>query len=397
MTLKNPPLDTIVNNAFTFCENGSQVSDIQERKFVYRKEKYALRTEIQKHVKRVRGCGCSIQRFGNNVSPSVDVCLNETTKVVRYNNLQSCNSVWSCPVCSEKISIHREHEVRTICNNAQKEGFQLHFLTLTIPHKFNQNLKVLKDSLAEVLRQITKKRFYTNLKKQHAIEGYIRALEVTFSFKNGWHPHLHVLYIHKSENFQEFSDEFYSLWAKEVEKIGLGKCSKKAYKCKEVFNEQGISEYITKWDLSKELVQGQVRKDGDSYSPFALMKEYQETNNEVFLNRFLEFSMSFHGAKQLTYSREVKKKFLKDKMKSDKEICEEENNEEKGKIVMAFNLNLWKKIIKLSLQADILNVYQRTYLKTNDKFKSLVDVVDFIFSNVDEVDVLEIDDYYLII
>lgn len=392
-TVQNTDLDTIVNNdAISLQDNDNQCvinhENSQEKlnyKHELRSKVNALRYQVQKHVKRVKGCGCNISRFVN-LSPTVDVALNGSNTY--YKNLQSCNSVWSCPSCSQRISEERAKEVREICTNAQKKGYKLAFFTLTVPHKKNMPLSVLKEGVAESYRQLTRNRGYRDKREKYGVEGYIRGLETTFTERNGWHPHLHVLFFFKpseEDTHLDFCDQFFNIWSKQIKKAGLGKCSKDAYKVKEVFDNQGISEYITKWDLSKELTQGHTKKKAKSWSVFGLMEEYKKTGNKFFLNKFLEFTNVFHGARQLTYSRGLKKSFLEPKEK-------EENTDI---TLFGISLELWYKIVEKQQQAQILNIFEKEYSRDNDIANSLIQVNDFLFDSIGCIDVEELDDKYV--
>jgi len=65
-------------------------------------------------------------------------------------------------------------------------------LTLTVRHHAGVPLKPLLDGLMRSWRKCRQQGAVQRLWKKH-VEASIRAVEVTHSTSNGWHPHLHVL------------------------------------------------------------------------------------------------------------------------------------------------------------------------------------------------------------
>lgn len=111
-----------------------------------------------------------------------------------YGSLHTCGSVWSCPVCSAKISAKRKTEVEAIVSAATKSGKFVSMLTLTQRHHQGQRLSDLWDALTYAWGRVSSGRRWQEFKKQLGLSGFIRAVEVTHG-DNGWHVHTHVLII----------------------------------------------------------------------------------------------------------------------------------------------------------------------------------------------------------
>lgn len=332
-------LDTIVNN----------VAASKKTPAHYRKKLYKLRREIGKHISRVRPCGKYLRHDAN----AIDISKGVTTGRHYYSGLQSCHSVWSCPVCSLKITQERAKQIRDIALNAQRVGLHLTFATFTIPHTAFQTCKELKTAVADGFRKMTATRSYRSLKEKYNIVGYIRSLEITRG-DNGWHPHLHVLYFFEDQPDKETALEATNLmfhdWSKTIKRMGYGDCSEDAFAAKSVYDGEDISDYISKWDMSKELAEGHTKKS--SNTPFMLFDDYLNTGNEKSLNLFKEFSIAFHGARHITFSRGLKERFSTIEDLTDEEACQNE----RGTIVLTISKDVWKIICGAKVEADILNV-----------------------------------------
>lgn len=59
-----------------------------------------------------------------------------------FNGLQVCGLLWTCPVCSSKISEKRKNELTTIIDQWIIQKHDVYMLTFTIPHKRTDDLNL---------------------------------------------------------------------------------------------------------------------------------------------------------------------------------------------------------------------------------------------------------------
>lgn len=112
----------------------------------------------------------------------------------RSHGLQSCGSVWSCPVCASKIAYGRQLDLeRGISHWADDRSGSFVLLTLTLRHHRGQALKEVWDGLSTAWRKYVSHRQTKETLKGLDVSGYHRTTEVTYG-ESGWHVHLHVLY-----------------------------------------------------------------------------------------------------------------------------------------------------------------------------------------------------------
>lgn len=94
-----------------------------------------------------RRTGYALQRRAADLVPGERVALchrlvqsASKAEIRRHNgrayfaNLQTCGSVWMCPVCAAKITEARRTQLQTLVEKHRANGGQVAMLTLTIPH-----------------------------------------------------------------------------------------------------------------------------------------------------------------------------------------------------------------------------------------------------------------------
>jgi hypothetical protein len=143
---------------------------------------------------RIRACGYAIApELG-----SVGVVLDEDGKA-RFSGLIHCGSIWECPVCQMTIKAARAREIAYAVETHGVKRCAM--LTLTIRHDFEigHDLKRVRAALANIWRRMTRGEPWRRFKDRVGVWHSIRALEVTYGGRHGWHPHLHVLFLLRRE------------------------------------------------------------------------------------------------------------------------------------------------------------------------------------------------------
>jgi hypothetical protein len=108
-----------------------------------------------------------------------------------FAGLQTCGSVWSCPLCSSKILAGRAAEIGDAVERWYLDGGRVAMVTLTMRHRRGQRLAGLWDGLGEAWTAASR----GNRSVRRALSdvaGWCRRVEVT-SGDNGWHVHVHAL------------------------------------------------------------------------------------------------------------------------------------------------------------------------------------------------------------
>lgn len=168
-----------------------------------RAERYALTAEarrlllrlgrqqgLQWHHKIHRTAGCMYVPHGK-----IHVHHSGEHDRAFFSGVQVCGSPWSCPVCAAKIAERRRLEIQQTIDWAYESTMQPMMITLTFPHQRTDALGDLLDKQREALRRLRKGRAWDLAKRRWDFQGMVRALEMTHSERNGWHPHTHEVWI----------------------------------------------------------------------------------------------------------------------------------------------------------------------------------------------------------
>ena len=110
-----------------------------------------------------------------------------------YSGLQTCASVWSCPVCSARIQAERADELLRAVERAHACGLKVALLTLTMRHRKRDKLKLLWDGLSQAWQPaIATDRAVRRARDAVGMVSWVRRVEATHGRK-GWHLHVHAL------------------------------------------------------------------------------------------------------------------------------------------------------------------------------------------------------------
>lgn len=323
------PLGNNANNVATL--DNKQVSYKPLRKQLYR-SKRAL-TKAGLGTARVRRCRLhSLGRFTDQVKVE-----GEKHPFIHLQNLETCGSVWACPVCRHRILNHRSEQLQSLYDNFKASGGYVSLVTLTVPHYAAQSLQqILGDSSAKTglsgaFRRLRQHRLFRQLKSTIAYEADTRVYECTFG-RNGFHLHVHMAVYHREVLPDNFEERFLSLWTAVTTSAGFS-----------LINGHGVdvrdmtkADYIAKWGAPSELA-GASQKSAktDSYNvheletlaseiPKATVYDRPAIHGRPVLSVLREYYDTMHGKKLLTWAgdRDFRKRFAPDLEKTDEELAE---------------------------------------------------------------------------
>ena len=102
-----------------------------------------------------------------------------------YKGLQTCGSVWHCPVCAAKISERRRAELMAAIATWKAQGGSVLFLTLTNSHDRKDRLADLLEGQRKALKRFWNDRASRQLWEGLGVAGSIKATEVTHGASGG--------------------------------------------------------------------------------------------------------------------------------------------------------------------------------------------------------------------
>jgi len=186
--------------------------------------------------------------------------------------LQTCGSVWSCPVCSPKVRQARAVQIERLGVMHLEAGGGLEFATFTMSHKRSDSLADTLDTVLNGWRAVQRNRAVVRAFARLGVVGFVRACEITRG-RNGWHPHLHNLLFTvrplTSDERDQLQAVLYSAWRSYVLKRGFSEPSEaRGVLLREVNLSRGcdgLAAYLTKvqdtYDQSSTIAREMARGD----------------------------------------------------------------------------------------------------------------------------------------
>ena len=364
--------------------------DITRKAFDYkpiRKKIYSVRNAIRKHKNRDGSSGLASSRVHSCGMPlgRVSVGKHFEHNSYAFGGLETCRSLWACPVCRAKALGQRSKELIELNENWIEECGKVSLLTLTGPHDVNQSLKELIGYTGEktkrhyiklkdfdrikltrkveydekvgryywevkntgftgALRRLRQSRVWKNFKSKIGYLGDIRVMEITYGEENGWHPHFHLAIYHTEEiDYLAAKETLHAIWQDCYKKAGFE--SLPSYKHGIDIREENKADYIAKWGSPQELSSPSAKKGrGNNYSiseiESALLGESENLDKEFAAHLLREYYKTTKGRQMLIISGKKGwfKELLGTDFKTDDEAIDEaekdfkQNYEELGTI-----------------------------------------------------------------
>jgi hypothetical protein len=286
-------------------------------------------------------------------------------KTASYSGLQTCGSVWRCPVCSAKIAERRRAEIIAAMTAHKAAGGCVNMLTLTCPHQLKDNLGDLLKKQAKALNAFWSAQKSKAIFQEMGVIGQIRALETTHGRKsgsnNGWHPHYHVLQfggvgvdlaLFEPAQMTDWQVRLYLIWAKCCVNAGLGEPS--YLHGLKLDNGEKAAQYVSKWGLEDEMTKGHTKKATHGETPFDFLRSYlADKNDKQAAALFIEFAQTFEGKRQLHWSRGLKKRYAIGE-KTDEELAEVQDD--LARVLGMITLDQWRDVLAVDGRVNVLVV-----------------------------------------
>lgn len=253
----------------------------------------------------------------------------------RLSGVQTCGSVWACPVCMARINEVRRGELVDVLAWAKGERLYPLLMTLTARHGRADKLEDLLQKMKEAKRRLVRHRSYGRIKE--VLIGSITATEVTHGSQtgiapaarkkerhHGWHVHFHVVMFVQAPDEDAAIQQIETLrraWLSAIEAEGLSG-NGAAF---DVRTGAQVAEYVTKYGQEGEVKSRQrVKKKGEGTwglpeemtmarnktgkregrTPMQLLKDAEDDPYSAQL--WQVYARAFKGRNQLTWSRGLK-------------------------------------------------------------------------------------------
>lgn len=229
--------------------NGSWTPPESER-VRRRRELYQLREWWRPRSERDRARRCGRVRVALEPGLTVrDGAWNadgtERPRSGAWGGVETCASVWSCPVCSVRVRSDRARAIVALDEWARSEGWQVSMWTGTIRHALGDDLSHLRRAMTDAFARVQRLTAWRSMLAGGAF--FVRALEVTHG-RNGWHPHFHVLLV-SPVSVEEHAQQLGEDWRAAVTHV-LGIDHAPSAEHGADWREIAAGEYVSKLDLA---------------------------------------------------------------------------------------------------------------------------------------------------
>lgn len=229
-------------------------------------------------------------------------------------NVQTCGSVWSCPVCASRIALQKGKLVQKALQYAEEKKQVALMVALTASHNLHTPLKEFKKKFKSAWEMFSSHRQWRSFKSIYGLKHWIANREITYG-RNGWHYHMHLLlfmdpvelkYAEESIAVEAMLRE---LWLHCLSHNGLSGLDEYALKVTagasvgaEYLTKIGLTEDAKTGDLQYEMTASSETKSGytiwdilrhASYGDRLSVLLYIEFVGAMFGDSFLSFSKGF--------------------------------------------------------------------------------------------------------
>ena len=287
----------------------------------------------------------------------------------KYGGLNHCGGVWLCPVCARNVAPTRVEEVvQAMARNAKKGGQSL-FISFTSSHTRETDLKTLWKIQSKAMSKVKADGQVKRLLKKLGYLGEIRGNEATHSFNNGWHPHVHSIYMFDNITCNKLVDHIkdllHSKWQYWIEKLSENQHTASYEHGVDIRLPMGttddVAAYVAKWGMEITMSHTKQGIKSTSRTPFQILADLTEEYSEIDHALIVEFAAATFRKRRLYWSPNLKKMF-------DIHEIEDEAIANKKPSEVAFNLP-WQNYKALRNTAahgavlDILEIYGKDYAK----------------------------------
>lgn len=193
--------------------------------------------------------------------------------IASYAGLQTCGSVWACPVDSAKVRHQRTLDLARVVLDWLDAGGGLTFPTMTLAHRRGDALVDTLGRLLDGWRYVTSHRRWKQLRVDVGIQHFCKSVEVTHGY-NGWHPHIHALLFTREplgrKDIERIRVTVWDLWLGYVDRHELRpvvEARAVVVKAVEMHSDKGIAalaEYLFKvqdgYGIAAEIVRADLKK-----------------------------------------------------------------------------------------------------------------------------------------
>lgn len=296
-----------------------------------------------------------------------------------FSGLQVCGSVWTCPVCGDRICRQRAEDLTRLINRHTSLGGEVLLLTFTAPHSRSTDLREFMDLFQRSYDGATNCKAIKTLKRRLGFIGAVTSKEVTHGDVFGFHAHYHVLwFVRFHQPLEVVKEDIFKQWYHYAMKRGLGRVSERAF---DVRLGTAAGEYVSKmgWNVAAEVALSGEKRGRDSRHPFDLLVGFKSGAIPEGLALFIVYASATWGRRFMTSYKALARKLGVDLEElTDDQIAERQERE----TILIGNLSpvVWQYIVRQGLRAAALNLVEKEMAEHGDHARTIEAVIALAFS-----------------
>jgi Replication protein len=332
-------------------------------------------------LKRLRACR------RNLVGPTLVIARRGPD--AHFSGLETCGSVWACPMCAAKIQTKRTDELLLAVEHAHAHGLRIALGTLTMRHKAGKPLKPMWDALTDAFAAAirTDRRVRRSLEAMGS-HGWVRRVECTHG-EHGWHLHAHVLIFYEGGSLEPLTDAMWRGWHRRIRAHGFTAQRDYGIDVRELDLEAARAEaarYLTKATFPEEKsaavhaaaarhaskaqeksaaleLAGQLGKAAaaGNRAPFEILAALVDHGRAEDLAIWHEWEQASRGRRAMGFSKGFRERFCLESERTDEELAAENDHDQFD--VALLDRVQWEHIMAKRLQAGLLEAAETSDLR----------------------------------
>jgi hypothetical protein len=223
-----------------------------------------------------------------------------------YAGIATCGSVWCCPSCAAKIAAHRAEDLAHVMRKVLDRGGSASLMTFTVRHFKRMSLAQLWDAISKAWNRVTSGKSWLRDQAAGGMLGWVKAVEVTWGYGHGWHPHIHVLVCWRDQISEEIAREvansMHARWSAALASLGLESWRDRGgLDVRMASLNNNLADYFVK--LAREVTSQATKGTKKGRPPFAILADIGEHHLADDGDLWAEWEQASFRRRQLTWSR----------------------------------------------------------------------------------------------
>jgi hypothetical protein len=219
-------------------------------------------------------------------------------------------------VCAPEIRRARGEEIGLAVQLHLLDDGGVEFGTATLPHGAGDRLADSYSTAAKAWESMVKDGTLRKFRKAHGYWGFVRTVEVTYGFANGWHPHLHWLDfwdgVLSAEDRAEYRSLCFGAWSRGVVRQGMGMPSESRGLVVLPVRDGEVADYVTKlapMSAAHELTSLSTKRAKLSgLTPFDILRKVTDVGGMPWTGLLWEYESATRGRRMLGASHHLLKR-----------------------------------------------------------------------------------------